>query len=266
MSTPTKGSSTPTAKSTSKSAKQSKKVVLHLPSKLLAKFPSDSKPTQSIETPTVVKPESDTADNKSSEDNGTPLPPGTPGATDDKSLAPPEGGKKKGILGAKAGTKRSSLTPADGSKGKGRPGPKKKPRLADGTIDRTVDGGKKVTSFAVPAPITAGHKLGPKANTGAINAGLRALDRSGKPCRKWGRKGFELKSFTGVAWGVGTWTAPQRDPSTFSGDVKSDSSSTGDAKPVMESSALPSERSSSDAAAAVPQPNGAESPPAPVAA
>jgi len=139
------------------------------------------------------------------------------------------------------------------------------PRSADGSIDRTQGEGKKaITSFAVPAPITAGHKLGPKANTGAINAGLRALDRSGKPCRKWARKGFELKSFTGVAWGVGSWSAPQRDSSTFSGDVKSDSSSTGDAKQTMESSALPSELSSSDAAPA--QTNGVASSPAPVPA
>ncbi len=54
------------------------------------------------------------------------------------------------------------------------------------------------------------HKLGPKANQGAINAGLRALDRSGKPCRKWNRGGFALKSFTGGSWGVRRWTAPPK--------------------------------------------------------
>lgn len=56
----------------------------------------------------------------------------------------------------------------------------------------------------------AAHKLGPKANQGAINAGLRALDRSGKACRKWAKGGFQLKSFTGVAWGVERWTAPPK--------------------------------------------------------
>lgn len=56
----------------------------------------------------------------------------------------------------------------------------------------------------------AGHKLGPKANQGAINAGLRALDRSGKPCRKWAKGGFTLKSFTGVVWEIPRWTAPQK--------------------------------------------------------
>jgi hypothetical protein len=53
-------------------------------------------------------------------------------------------------------------------------------------------------------------KLGPKANQGAINAGLRALDRSGKPCRKWARGGFQLKSFTGVSWEIPRWTAPPK--------------------------------------------------------
>ena len=55
-----------------------------------------------------------------------------------------------------------------------------------------------------------GQKLGPKANQGAINAGLRALDRTGKPCRRWNKKGFSIKSFTGVEWSLHTWTAPIR--------------------------------------------------------
>lgn len=67
----------------------------------------------------------------------------------------------------------------------------------DGTIDPNATKG-------------AVHKLGPKANQGAINAGLRALDRSGKPCRKWNRGGFTLKSFTGVVWEVPRWTAPPK--------------------------------------------------------
>lgn len=67
--------------------------------------------------------------------------------------------------------------------------------------DGTVEGGR-----SGPAP----HKLGPKANQGAINAGLRALDRSGKPCRKWTKGGFTLKSFTGVVWEIPRWTAPPK--------------------------------------------------------
>lgn len=52
------------------------------------------------------------------------------------------------------------------------------------------------------------HKLGPKANQGAINAGLRALDRTGKPCRKWEKTGFRVKSFTGRVWEIPSWRAP----------------------------------------------------------
>lgn len=54
------------------------------------------------------------------------------------------------------------------------------------------------------------HRLGPKANQGAINAGLRALDRSGKPCRKWAKGSFQLKTFTGVQWQIHRWTAPPK--------------------------------------------------------
>lgn len=76
----------------------------------------------------------------------------------------------------------------------------------DGTIDHGENGpsNRGTTSGAF-----GGHKLGPKANQGAINAGLRALDRSGNPCRKWEKKGFSIKSFTGVTWGVHTWRAPK---------------------------------------------------------
>lgn len=70
----------------------------------------------------------------------------------------------------------------------------------DGTIDHNNAAGRA----------SGAHKLGPKANQGAINAGLRALDRSGKPCRKWARGGFTLKSFTGVIWEIPRWTAPPR--------------------------------------------------------
>lgn len=63
------------------------------------------------------------------------------------------------------------------------------------------------------------HKLGPKANQGAINAGLRALDRSGAPCRKWAKGGFRVKSFTGVIWEIPRWTAPPKPkPETTSED------------------------------------------------
>jgi len=93
-----------------------------------------------------------------------------------------------------------------------------------------------------PIGPAAAHKLGPKANTGAINAGLRALDRSGKPCRRWEKKGLQLKSFTGAVWGMSSWGAPSRASGVdANGEMKSDSSS--EVKP-MGSSALPSDKES----------------------
>jgi hypothetical protein len=78
----------------------------------------------------------------------------------------------------------------------------------DGTIE----------SNAAANKAAGAHKLGPKANQGAINAGLRALDRSGKPCRKWAKGGFTLKSFTGVVWEIPRWTAPPKKPTDSSND------------------------------------------------
>lgn len=76
----------------------------------------------------------------------------------------------------------------------------------------------------------AAHKLGPKANQGAINAGLRALDRSGKPCRRWGKGSFRLKTFTGAVWEIARWKAPEKTvveeaaPDTESADVSANGS------------------------------------------
>lgn len=64
----------------------------------------------------------------------------------------------------------------------------------------------KTVPGVAPAPT---HKLGPKANLGAINAGLRALDRTGTPCRKWNKTSFTIKTFTGVTWQVPSWRAPK---------------------------------------------------------
>lgn len=130
-----------------------------------------------------------------------------------------------------------------------------------------------------------GHKLGPKANQGAINAGLRALDRSGAPCRKWERKSFQLKSFTGVVWGLSSWHTPKPPaqpqlPGESSsgadevtpaagggGGVNGDSDSI--SKVNLLSSAVPSEKSNAgdaiDAEGSSMPPSAAESP-VPVAA
>lgn len=101
----------------------------------------------------------------------------------------------------------------------------------------------------VPAPA---QKLGPKANQGAINAGLRALDRTGKPCRKWEKKGFAVRSFTGVTWQVPTWRAP-KNAAVFGEDVKSDTTSSSDPKVKDESSAI-SDKSGLPVGSATPVP------------
>ena len=138
------------------------------------------------------------------------------------------------------------------------------PHRPDGSIDRSAEGGVPIK----PVGNAAAHKLGPKANTGAINAGLRALDRTGKfKVRKWEKKGFKLRSFTGVVWDVPSWKAPNRG-SAFSEDVKSDSTGSSDTKVKDESSAV-SEKSGLNGDASTPLPplmEGLNSSPAPMAA
>ncbi|KAI0867993.1 INO80 complex, subunit Ies4 [Hypoxylon argillaceum] len=135
----------------------------------------------------------------SQDDNASPSSPGTPGASGTPSQAPmgppTDNLKKKGVKRSAAAANANDPT----AKIRGKPGPKKKARLEDGTIDPNGRPGG-----------SAYHKLGPKANQGAINAGLRALDRSGAPCRKWSKGGFRLKSFTGVLWEIPRWTAPPK--------------------------------------------------------
>lgn len=102
----------------------------------------------------------------------------------------------------------------------------------DGSIDHS--------STAPRAANGTAHKLGPKANQGAINAGLRALDRSGKPCRKWQKGTFKVKSFTGVTWELPRWKAPPkiRLEGTSEGSASGDSS-----KENKENSQMESEKS-----------------------
>jgi hypothetical protein len=124
-------------------------------------------------------------------------------------------------------------------KPRGKPGPKKKPRLDDGTIDPATTKGS-----VTPGTGLGGHKLGPKANQGAINAGLRALDRSGKPCRKWAKKPFTLKSFTGVVWELPSWKGNER-PAVLNGEQLSDTKdislqSSSDIKPAESDTAMDS--------------------------
>lgn len=195
--------------------------------------PSSNTPAPEAVAVAVTAPADVTAtaatngDNASSSNPGTPAPAGTPSQTP---MGPPtEGAKKKG-------TKRSAPG-ANGEKeprARGKPGPKKKPRLEDGTIDPNAKNGGG-----------AYHKLGPKANMGAINAGLRALDRSGKPCKKWAKGGFRLKTFTGVVWEIPRWTTPK--PSVEEAQEVQTDSAEGSNKENKEGSQMKSENSASAA-------------------
>ncbi|ORY68751.1 INO80 complex, subunit Ies4 [Pseudomassariella vexata] len=153
--------------------------------------PVKESPATSTTLPTETAAAASTGDNASESNPGTPAGNSTPSAVP---MGPPtEAPKKKGVKRSAPGTNGGE------PKVRGKPGPKKKARLEDGTID--------------PNARTNGstyHKLGPKANQGNINANLRALDRSGKPCRKWAKGGFRLKSFTGVLWEIPRWAAPPK--------------------------------------------------------
>ncbi|PMD23806.1 DUF1711-domain-containing protein [Hyaloscypha hepaticicola] len=220
-----------------KSSKGSLTLTFKLPPKALQKFEpatlvkeeSPSKESSStISNPPPVAPSSN-GDNPSESNANTPAATAT-GTPVPSSMPPPtEGVKKKGV-------KRSAgpaLGPDGLPKPRGKPGPKKKARLEDGSIDHS-------STAPRAANATAAHKLGPKANQGAINAGLRALDRSGKPCRKWQKGSFTLKSFTGVVWEIPRWTAP---PKIRAEGASGDSASGGSSKENKDNSQMASEKS-----------------------
>ncbi|KAJ5782128.1 hypothetical protein N7457_003902 [Penicillium paradoxum] len=187
-----------------------------------------SSPASSAELP-LVRPSS--ADNGSDADAiSTPATGATPGDTP----------RRKGVPGPKPGNKRTKEQTDPTAKSRGRPGPKKKPRLDEGDATK----------------VPAAQRLGPKANTGAINAGLRALDRSGSACRKWERKPLQLRSFTGIMWQLPSWRTPSMSNSNSSVDSKVSVLESGDSdmKPMLNapgtdtangSSAVPSEKSHS---------------------
>ncbi|KAF9886411.1 hypothetical protein FE257_011443 [Aspergillus nanangensis] len=139
--------------------------------------------------------------------------------------------RRKGVPGPKPGAKRGLNQSDLNSRARGKPGPKKKPKLDDGSVDA--------------AKLAAAHRLGPKANTGAINAGLRALDRTGTPCRKWQRKTLQLKSFTGTMWQLPSWRAPKPQQVEENGEMKEAVFGLGDSdsKANQSASGVPSEKS-----------------------
>ncbi|KFX87829.1 hypothetical protein O988_09270 [Pseudogymnoascus sp. VKM F-3808] len=204
--------STP-AGSTSRSKKSAsaKSLIIRLPlsSTLLSKFPHDAPASTDVKTEQpseTSKPASSTSSlSDSKAPTASPLAEGeassgntpVPSGTDDSVAMPPPGA---GGAEGKKGKKRASLAVDGVVKVRGKPGPKKR-KLDDGTAD---------SPSSKPPHLSTAHKLGPKANQGAINAGLRALDRSGAPCRKWARGGFAIKSFTGTTWEIPRWRAPPK--------------------------------------------------------
>ncbi|KAI0134756.1 INO80 complex, subunit Ies4 [Xylariales sp. AK1849] len=205
------------------------------PSSFKEESPIKESPATSTTLPTEAATAASNGDIASESNPGTPAA-GTPSQVP---MGPPtEGPKKKGV---KRNAPSASIAEP---KIRGKPGPKKKPRLEDGTIDPN---GKAIAG--------AYHKLGPKANQGAINAGLRALDRSGKPCRKWAKGGFRLKSFTGVTWEVPRWSAPPKPlPESATQDSASASTESSN-KENKEGSQMKSENSASASVADGEQPS-----------
>jgi hypothetical protein len=130
-----------------------------------------------------------------------------------ESVAVAPGQKRKGVPGPKPGTKRPRAPGAPPAK----PGRKKaklwvpSPPVHPGVvyISLIYNSDSNLPPGSLSAATHGTSKLGPKANTGAINDKLRALDRTGKPCKRWSKAGFTVKSFTGVQWMVPTWAAPK---------------------------------------------------------
>ncbi|MCJ1327397.1 hypothetical protein MMC10_004066 [Thelotrema lepadinum] len=192
-------------------AKQSKLITLQVPSKLLSRFPHEEKPaskasstkspaSESSSTPAVPIKESSPAADVAPEANAEIKAEPTPESASGNGQGQTEG-KKKGVGGPKPGQKRRLGTLNDGPvKPRAKPGPKR----------RKLEGDEAGRPWTTPQATGAGHKLGPKANQGAINAGLRALDRTGKPCRKWDKTVFCVKSFTGTMWALDSWNTGPR--------------------------------------------------------
>lgn len=274
-------------------------LVFKVSSNLLRRFPGvvpgikESNPS----TPSKDKERSSPA---SSSADPAVLPSSVDNASDTASTPAPgansETPRRRGVPGPKPGAKRGSdVMP----KPRGKPGPKKKSKLYVPTtcfcpisfyripLASFSFGLQTLTFYFIlsnsddgtydhpPRIPHSSHKLGPKANTGAINAGLRALDRSGAPCRRWERKPLQLKSFTGVVWQLPTWRTPKTekiDENNENKEVVVDAvdnkannnteSAILSAIPSAVPSAIPSEKSNSGDGDVTPFPSNMESSPA----
>ncbi|KAL5358931.1 INO80 complex, subunit Ies4 [Aspergillus floccosus] len=246
---PASSSNTPTTNGRSNRAGASKNiVVLKLNPDLLSQFatPPPEGKDKKKNTPTAKKDDPVAESPAKKEEPSSPassadpqVPPSSVDNASDAASTPAAGTsaadtpRRKGVPGPRPGAKRGLNQGESYARSRGKPGPKKKPRLDDGTVDA--------------AKLASSHRLGPKANTGAINAGLRALDRSGAPCRKWERKPLQLKSFTGVMWQLPAWRSPKPPLTEENGETKSGVLETGDSdsKANQSASGVPSEKSNS---------------------
>ncbi|KAI9682154.1 MAG: hypothetical protein M1817_000208 [Caeruleum heppii] len=240
-----------------KPSARSRVVVLSLRSELLAQFPSAepspgstsrSKSSPSSTSTPALSNAQPSPGEASSEANVTPVP-GVPN-DDAPPAAAEDAAKRKSLPGPKPGAKRSFTTASDGLvKPKGKPGPKKKLKTEDANNEQS-DLAAASKSAPTTAATTTASKLGPKASLGAINAGLRALDRSGRPCKKWERKGLKIKSFTGVTWDLSTWRAPKLKTLDVTPDQEGPGPNKADSKGKVGDSAAESEKSNGDVDAA----------------
>src|SRR5579859_433657 len=92
-----------------------------------------------------------------------------------------------------------------------------------GVFSIAKDGTGSGAGTHVPSGTATGErerqKPGPKANPGGINAGLRALDRSGKRTRRWQKVKYPVHTCSGYVFHTTTWISPGMDPKkTETGD------------------------------------------------
>ncbi|KAL8872346.1 MAG: hypothetical protein Q9174_002014 [Haloplaca sp. 1 TL-2023] len=221
-----KVSTPPTSTRNAKGKVNSKIISLKVPSQQLARFAPKTQDEPSPPIPPSSQPSEIPAGSPAPKEEVKPVdvkpettspPAATPSSENSQPIAKEATGKPAGKASSpKTGSKRGLGAGVDGPKARARPGPKKKMKLEDSNGENAASsakGGPGATT--VPA-----HKLGPKANQGAINANLRALDRTKRPCRKWEKRGIRIKTFTGVTLELPSWRGGTKGISTGSGSDK----------------------------------------------
>jgi INO80 complex subunit Ies4 len=107
-------------------------------------------------------------------------------------------------------TMASSPAPGAAPPAKKRRGQKSKHAIAPGSGVFSInhDGGGSGAGTPVPGAEKERAKPGPKANPGGINAGLRALDRSGRATRRWQKVKYPVTTLAGYTFHATTWISP----------------------------------------------------------